>query len=347
MFLDTSGTDSSEDEECEETSQLPASLGEKLEGLTDFSKDVLQTMKRDNRLTFHNILSQAKPRPSETDSDSNQFIQSQTKNSNSDSDCNKFVHSQAKPSTSKTDYDSNQFFPSCVNPNTSDTCFSTRADSLSCNSTCGSSTPNATVSSVTDATVTDSGFDCLIRNCDENDNSNDCSEIEIENLDNMTSCNQDITDKAPDFANLNSPASVPMETNIGTFENEACSTDQLNNMSIALFPSEESFIGLESGGNRAVEADNLDDTSNTTSKVMDCDYDKNETGITAMDNQSDDENNEDNVIGHSNYSSDSDDNLQDVTINSDINTSTMPTVEYRVDILHSDQDLENIFQNDI
>lgn len=279
----TSDSDLSDSEgKCEETRQLPSSLNKKLEGLTDFSNNVLQEMKKHHRLTLHNILSRAK----------------------SDSD----VGTKCSITDSK------------------------NCDTLL----------NATVSSNT--SVTDRYIDSLIVDMGANGNKNCCDEIELENMSvNSSNGTSSLTlsDKAPPFTDISSPISA--------------SSDQQNDIHVPVLPSEESLTELGSFIDivNSVEQ-NCDIAMNSESSQVDNLVDNciTESGsdrrrfgdrITSIDNQpmlSDGQPNNET----SNYFSDSDHNSHDETIDTSVHNESL--YEYRVDILHSNEELTNIFEND-
>ncbi|XP_063428925.1 clumping factor A-like [Mytilus trossulus] len=320
---------STSDLDCEmstQVSEVPSSLDKKLEGMTEFSSSVLQGIEKDNRLTFHNILSKAKCGNSsnvnciETEEENFLSPSNQSKVDSPENDINTLPNSlELNPDTF---HQSNSLF------------------------------------------VRNSEYqmDNLVSNM--NGNLNSIDEFEIDSL-RANSASMNSKDNLYKFMNENgcnrgvrSPTSVTMETD--PVENIEMNYDSSMSkpFSLPLFPFETisgSYVsdsitqgsGVISPGinNQLPSADSERRSDNDKSEENRQENMDNEDQLTIPDDLQDTTNDTENLIGSNltEFSSESD-RENDFTNGSD-DSSSSKTVKFRVDILHSERDLSNNFAN--
>ncbi|CAG2209660.1 TOPORS [Mytilus edulis] len=321
---------STSDLDCEmstQVSEVPSSLDKKLEGMTEFSSSVLQGIEKDNRLTFHNILSEAKCGNSsnvndciETEEESKLSPSNQSKVDSSDSNIDSLPHSL--------EFNTDNF---------------PQSNSLFVHNS-------------------EYQMDNLVSNM--NGNLNSIDEFEIDSL-RANSASINSKDNLYKFMYENgcnrgvrSPTSVTMETD--PVENIEMNYDSSMSkpFSIPLFPFEAisgSYVSDSITQGSTVISPELNNQLPSADSEQRSDDDKrdengqdnkdNDDQLTITDDLQDTTNDTENLIGSNltEFSSESD-RENDFTNGSD-DSSSSKTVKFRVDILHSERDLSNNFAN--
>ncbi|XP_052090380.1 uncharacterized protein LOC127727032 isoform X1 [Mytilus californianus] len=320
---------STSDLDCEmstQVSEVPTALNKKLEGMTKFSSSVLQGIEKDNRLTFHNILSEAKcGNPSKVD---NMEKQEESKLLQSN---------QSKYDSSESNIGS---LPNCPEYNTD----------------------NFSQSNSLFVQNSEYQMDNLVSNM--NGNLNSIDEFEIDSLC-ANSASMNSKDNFNKFMNessskrgVRSPTSVTMETD--PVENIEMNYDSSMSkpFSLQLFPFEAisgSYVSDSITQGTAVISPEINNQLSSADGERRSDNDKSEENgqenmdnddqLTIDDDHQDTTNDTENLIGSNltEFSSESD-RENDFTNGSD-DSSSSKTVKFRVDILHSERDLSDNFAN--